>query len=292
MIRYLKRASSDILSNAFLNLITILTIAFSVLILGSFILFFENAESLIDSWNQDGRIMVYLDENFDPEKDMIDLKNSLIKLKQTRHVDFLPKTRALEKLKKDMNSHTALFEGLKENPLPDAFLITLKSDDGKPGIEEFALMVSSMPFVEEVEYGEAWLDRFKEILKVFRTTGYLMIFMFFAITFFITSNTVRLSLYSRLEEVEIMRLVGATDSFIAVPFYIQGLIQGICGSVAGLGLLFILYISASPCIVGENSFMMFNIRFISLKYLLLIFCCSSCLGWFGCYVSLRRFLKY
>ena len=292
MFLYLKRALLDILFNGFLNMITILTIAFSILVLSAFILFFENAENFIESWTQDGKIMVYLDKDFDPGKNMLDLKNSLIKLEQTQNVDFLPKTKALENLKKDMNSHSALFEGLKENPLPDAFLLTLKSVSGRDALKEFVFRVSSMPFVEDVEYGEAWIDRFQEILKVFRTTGYLMICMFFAITFFITSSTVRLSLYSRLEEVEIMRLVGATDRFIAVPFYLEGFLQGICGAVVGLGLLFTAYIFVSPYIVGENSFMMLNIRFLSLKYLLLIFCCSSCLGWFGCYVSLRRFLKY
>lgn len=291
LVLYLKRAFSDILSNGFLNSITILTIAFSIFVLGVFILFFENAERFIDSWNQEGRMMAYLDDDFDPQKNLLDLKTALINLDRIQSVDFISKAEGLENLKNTMKSRAFLFDGLDENPLPDAFLITLKPVSENTELKEFAVQIMQMPFVQDVEYGEAWLDRFKGILKLFRSIGYIMICVFCVLTFFIISNTIRLSLYSRQEEVEIMRLVGATDRFIAVPFYVEGVIQGTCGGILSLGFLFILYAFVSPYIVEGNSFMIFNVKFLTLKNLLLILFSSSFLGLLGCYVSLRYFLK-
>ena len=115
--------------------------------------------------------------------------------------------------------------------------------------------------------------------------------LFFVAAIFIVANTIRLVLYSRREEVEIMRLVGATDRFIKAPFYIEGLIQGIMGGIIGLGVLFLMFIAISSNMEQDISSGMISIRFLSPVILLGLLTGSMFVGWLGCYLSLKQFLK-
>ena len=158
-------------------------------------------------------------------------------------------------------------------------------------IDSLASRVEAQPQVEEVEYGQRWVGRFAQIISLFRLTGYAMGALFFMATIFIVANTIRLVLYSRREEVEIMRLVGATDSFIKIPFYFEGLIQGALGAIAGLAMLYIAFMFVSSNV--EKGFFpgLFRFHFLSPTLLLAILLVSMLVGWLGCLISLKQFMK-
>jgi cell division transport system permease protein len=108
---------------------------------------------------------------------------------------------------------------------------------------------------------------------------------------FFVANTIRLVLYSRRDEVEIMRLVGAEDRFIKTPFYIEGIIQGAVGGIIGLGALFIVFTIISSNVSQDITSGMFQIRFLPSLILVAIVISSMIVGWLGCFVSLKQFLK-
>ena len=291
MTHFVKKALADIRSNRFLNLITIITIALSILVVSIFLLFFENASRVIETWNQGGRAMVYLSKDFTLDR-LSDVEARLKGLGAIEQIQFISKSQALEKLKNDMADRSAFLKTLKENPLPDAFEIKIKAFGSLEEIEKIVQKIKQIEYVEDVEYGQGWLGRFLKIFNLFKFTGYAMCSLFFLIALFITSNTVRLAFYSRKLEVEIMRLVGATESFIKAPFYFEGIFQGFFGGLLGLIILFITYLMVSSGISRNlSSYVYLDIRFLSVKMILMIIFGSTFLGWIGCYLSLKQILK-
>ena len=291
MTHFVKKALADIRSNRFLNFITIMTISLSILIVSVFLLFFENASRVIESWNQGGRVIIYLNNDF--TQDMLpQLKAQINTLTQTDTMTYISKAQALDKLKKDMSSQSTFLNTLKNNPLPDALEIRMKSYNSFEKVQKIAQNIKAIKIVEDVEYGQGWLGRFLKIFNLFKITGYAMCSLFFLIALFITSNTVRLAFYSRKLEIEIMRLVGATETFIKAPFYVEGLLQGFFGGIIGLVVLLISYLTISSGITQNlASYIYFDIRFLSVQMIALIVFGSTFLGWFGCYISLKQILK-
>ena len=291
MTLFFKRAIDDIVKNGFLNLVTVITISLSILITSAFILFFINTAEMINSWKRGLRIMAYLKpETSHTERDF--LKQRIKILEGVQSTRFVPKDEALILLKSQMQHQASLFENLTENPLPDSFEIRMTAKlESWQRIASLAARIEAMTQVEEVEYGQQWIGRFIDIFNLFRLAGYAMGALFFTAAIFIVANTIRLVIYSRREEVEIMRLVGATDRFIKFPFYIVGLIQGALGAVIGTGLLYLLFSFMSVNVKPEFLPELLHMKFLPPALLCAILMGSMLVGWLGCYFSLKQFLK-
>lgn len=288
---FYKKALQDIWSNKFLNTITVMTIALSILILSSFVLFFINASDIMTEWKKGIRIMAYLGTEVPKEK-YPEIKQEIIGLYGVQDVRFISKTEAFELLKEQMKRQSSILDDLRENPLPDAFEIRmneLSQDINK--VEDLARRIEAIASIEDVEYGQSWVGRFAHVFNLFRFAGYAMGGLFFMAVVFIMANTVRLVLYSRREEVEIMKLVGATDHFINAPFYIECLILGALGGLIGLGALFVLYVIISSNMEQDFSSGLIIIRFLSPCMFSGILIGSSLVGCIGCYLSLKQFQK-
>ena len=291
MMLFFKRAIDDIFQNRFLNFVTIITISLAILIASAFILFFVNTSENINSWQRGLRIMAYLKPDIH-NADLTNLEHTIQSLDGVHTLRFISKQEALDRLKAQMKHQSSLFDNLSENPLPDSFEIRMTaSTDSWHKIESLAAQIESLALVEEVEYGRRWIGRFVRIISLFRLAGYAMGALFFVATVFIVANTIRLVIYSRREEVEIMRLVGATDNFIKMPFYIEGLIQGGLGAFIGLLMLFISFFFISSNIEQGFHPGLVHLQFLSPTTMGGILLGSMLVGWLGCYISLKQFLK-
>ena len=291
MMLFFKRAIDDIFQNRFLNVVTIITISLAILIASAFILFFVNTSEIINSWQRGLRIMAYLKPDIH-NADLTNLEHTIQSLDGVHTLEFISKQEALDRLKVRMKHQSSLFEGLSENPLPDSFEIRMTAPTGSwQKIESLAAQIESLALIEEVEYGRRWIGRFVRVISLFRLAGYAMGALFFMATVFIVANTIRLVIYSRREEVEIMRLVGATDHFIKMPFYIEGLIQGGLGAFIGLVVLFISFFFISANIGQGFSPGLFRLQFLSPTTIGGILLGSMLVGCLGCYISLKQFLK-
>jgi cell division transport system permease protein len=288
---YAQRAIKDILENRFLNALTIITIALSVLIVSTFGLFFLNAQDMFDAWKKGVRIMVYLEPGTS-EAQRLDTRYRLQTIAGIQDIRFISREDALVLMKERMRRQTSLLDNLRENPLPDAFEVTLVTDSNSPEKVEFlAQRIESLPSVTEVEYGRQWIERFANFFNLFKLAGYGMGVMFFMATVLIVANTIRLVLYSRREEIHIMRLVGATDNFIKLPFYMEGLIQGFAGGLLGLGVLYAAFSAIGSQFEQTLSAEMVAMRFFSIGSCAAIVGCGMLTGLLGCLFSLKQFMK-
>ncbi|OQX26527.1 MAG: hypothetical protein BWK80_09970 [Desulfobacteraceae bacterium IS3] len=304
MLHFIGRAVKDIAGNRFLNAVAVITVALAVMIAGAFGLFFVNADGLLKFWIKGIRIMAYLKPGVTKEK-ISDIGKQIQRTAGVRDVRFISRQEAMERFRVQMKEQASLLDNLKENPLPDAFEIGIAESFQKwENFEALAARIQTFPEVGEVEYGKKWLGLFINIFDLFRLAGYAMGCLFFIATVFFVANTIRLVLYSRREEIEIMRLVGASEGFIKDPFYIQSFIQGGLGGFIGLGILYIAFkfvIGDWQMAIGDwkADFLSdirlpvsgFQIRFLPPEISLEILLGSMFAGWLGCYISLRQFLK-
>lgn len=288
---YFKHAFLDILKNRLLNAVSVITIAFSVAITSSFVLFFVNTTDMLNLWKKGIKIMVYLYPEV-PGEIIPEIQKKISGMYGVQNARFISKGEALGILKEQMKRQSSLLENLKENPLPDAFEIRMiPSSRPWEKIESLAAQIDAIPQVEEIEYGQKWLTKFSYIIKMFKLTGYALGILFFIASVFIVANTIRLVLYTRREEIEIMRLVGASDGFIKVPFYIECVIQGAIGGIIGLTILYLVFVSVLSNVEQGVTSGFINVKFFSFGIMSLILICSMFTGWFGCFLSLKHFLK-
>ncbi len=291
MILFIRRVVTDLLANKILNTLTIITIALSVLIVSAFLLFIFNANLTIEKWSKGLNMMVYLEENVFGE-DIREVGEKLSKMPGVVDFRFISKDEALNALKMQMKRQDALFKGLQDNPLPDAFEVSVRhtfSDMNR--IEILAGKIERLPKVEEVEYGKKWLGQFSDMVNLLRLGAYGLGGLFFLAAVFFVANTIRLVLYSRRDEIEILRLVGARESFIKDPFYLQSLILGGLGGGLGLVSLYGIYRYVVLNLGFVGDFSIVRLTFLPAEYIAYLLLGSMVVGWLGCFLSLKQFLK-
>ena len=287
---YLRKALQDIGNNRFLNAVTVITIALAVLIVSAFALFFLNASDLLNSWRQGIRLMAYLQTDLSEAK-RLEIKYHLQQMTEVQEARFISKAEALEHLRRQMVGQASLLDGLDDNPLPDAFEIHLRTgimDQAR--VEELSQRIAALAGIDEVAYGQQWLKRFSGLLELFRLAGYALGAIFFLAAVFFVANTIRLVLYSRQEEVQIMRLVGATETFIRIPFYIVALLQGAAGGLLGLAILYGIYLAALGNVAASLGGFGFAFRFLPWQSGVAAVAAGMFVGWVGCFFSLKQFL--
>jgi cell division transport system permease protein len=291
LILFFRRAVEDFRNNRLLNIVTLLTISLSILIASAFILFFINTSEIMNFWKKGLRIMAYLKADV-PRSELSNIKQQIQAMDGVESLRFISKEDALNQLKAQMQRQASLFDNLDKNPLPDGFEIEISpANQSWEKIEALAAQIESLDAVEEVEYGQKWFGHFTQLFELFTITGYAMCTIFVMAAVFIMANTIRLVIYSRRDEIEIMRLVGAAERFIKIPFYIQGALQGALGAGIGLIVLFAVFVFLVSNIKQGFFSGFFNIRFLSPLIAGAILLTSALAGWLGSYISLKQYLK-
>lgn len=286
-----KRAVTDIANNKFLHIVSIVTIALSVFIVSAFSLFFNNATDFLDAWRKGVRVIAYMSDNVD-EPQRTELMETIRNSSGVAAIEFISKDDAYNDLKRKIGPQSSLLDGLDKNPLPDSLEITLADSYRRlEDIDELSQNIGGLPYVADVEYAQKWLYRFNGLYNLFKVTGLVLVSIFFIATLLIIANTIRLVMYTRREEIEIIRIIGADEEFIKYPLFFEALAQGFLGGIAGILMLYLAFILTVPNFAPETVFSFFEIRFISVKFSLTIVFCSMMIGWIGCFFSIRKFLK-
>jgi len=213
--------------------------------------------------------------------------NIISKIPEVKSVDFVSKAKAAEIMKR---RSPELWKQLPSNPLPDAFEVTPKRG------EDVELIANKIPHgaavgVEKVNYGKKTAKRILRVARIIEIVFLLAVVVLLAASTLLIANTIRLSIFSRRREIEIMKLVGATNWFVRGPFMLEGLICGLAGSLFAVVLLVLGKEIALPAILGHisDSTDAHALEFFWTAVILLGF--GILLGAAGSGVTIRRFLR-
>lgn len=291
LVYFLRKALGNIWTNPFLSLVTLSTIAISMLILGLFSLIYLNVQQSLHQMGGELQITAYLQETISSEQAKV-LRSKVADWPEVERITYISKEQALARFRSQLREYAGILEGLKENPLPASLEVTLMPQYGRSGnIKELSTRLGRLPGVAEVQYGRKWMAKLRVFVEVMKLVGITVGGLLLIATIFVISNTIKLTFYSRREELEIMRLVGATDFFIKAPFLIEGLLHGLGGALlaaGGLSLLLLFLFShldlplRLAVMAGSLPTGQLVAGFLGLGLLL---------GVMGSMVSLRRFLR-
>ena len=279
-------AVQNLKSNLALHAVSVAIISLAFLILGVFLLVATNLGKVIERWGESIQISAYLQDNLDPGQ-REGVYRQLMTLPQIKAADYVSKQQALGRFKTMLRGQADLLEGLGENPLPASFEIHLaprfRSLDQ---VEAVAAKVAKLPQIKEVEYGREWLKNFTALLRLVKLAGSVVGVLIFAAALFIISNTIKLTVYSRRDEIGIMKLVGASDFTIRLPFLIEGVTAGTVAAALALFLLWLLFLLLARQL-GLPDFIAFLPAPLSAGLIL----AGAGLGVFGSSVSFSEFLR-
>jgi cell division transport system permease protein len=280
--------------NLFPNLTTIGIMAVSMLIFSIFSLIAFNLTSFLKIWEDKIGVIAYLKRET-PLREVEGVLKNIRQLEGVESVKYVSPFDAMAFMETRLGSQKNLLEGIQPTVLPPSLEIQLKKDyRNSIKIKEVISQAKQVPQIEEIQYGQEWVETFSALVHLMRHIQWVLGGLLLAAMIFIISNTLQLTVSTRREEIEIMHLVGASPAFIQIPFYIEGLIQGLLGAGGAILLLLLLYKSFSLYIpfsmrewVGGIS-----ILFLPPKTIAWILSGGMILGLFGSFVASMKFLKY
>lgn len=289
---FFNRAILNIRQNLLVNLLTVGTVSLSILIFSLLLLLYVNLEKVTEQWSERVQITAYFDRELQ-DRELKSLVTAIKALPGTDEISYISKNEALQRFRDRLRGQEALLEEVSADILPASLEIRLKKDfRSDDALRTYAAKLGKIPGVSEIQYGEDWVRRFNNFMDFMKLIGLLVGSFLVLAVVFIVANTIKLTIYARKDELELLGLVGATRLFIKIPFIIEGMLQGIAGAGLAIIVLFGLYYGF---LHNAGAFLGFNpleshVVFLPLSYMLGMLGGGVLLGFLGSITSLKRFI--
>lgn len=233
IIRILGRNIRDGFKNVFrnisLSIASISCITVTLIIVAASIVGSWNVENFTNLIRDDFTIVAFVN-NKTSQEDEDKIKAQIEKIKNVESIEFISKKDIMEEMKQSSDTLNTVMSswGESENPLDDTYQIRVKNDEK---ISKTAEKIKKIENIDKVSYGEGMVDSMISIFKIIKNILIVIVIALVVVTAFLIVNTIKITIFSRQEEIEIKRLVGASNFSIKQPFVIEGLIIGILGSI-------------------------------------------------------------
>jgi cell division transport system permease protein len=226
-----------------LSALGVITIAFSLFAFGLFGLVAINIRRALEQVEERVEVRAFLSDSADIEQVAAAMKD-VGEFPEVLRVDYVTKEKALERARREMGEFADVFEA---GVLPASVEVHLRPGMRSPAVvKSVADRIKTYRFVDDVRYGEEWVEKLYRLRNIATVAGIALGVAFAAVAVIIIGATIRMTVLARAKEISIMRLVGATDMFIRLPFLIDGLVKGVFG-----GLLALLFVWVANRIVNE-----------------------------------------
>jgi cell division transport system permease protein len=284
---FLREAFKNVRLNLFMSATAVTTTAICVLILGIGMLVSGHVEGIIRQVGQDVAITAFFPDDTSQEN-IDEALGSVEGYPEVREVTYVSKAEALTRFREMMADQPEVFEGINSDILPASLEIQLNDSRDSNAV---ATKLKGEGFAEgEISYPQRTIDQLNEV------TGYIVwalrgaTILFFVASVLLIFNTVRLSIFARRKEIEVMKLVGASDGFVRTPFVLEGLVQGLIG--ATLAALLVAWINATFLGWAQERLITVSSEAVNIPLVLLVLILAgTTIGILASFFSVRRFLK-
>ena len=273
------------------QIFTLLTITLSVLIFSFFFLVYTNMLNAGRQLGDDLRLIVYLDD--EPNQELQEeYRHKILKFDQVEKIEFISSQQAYQRFAEQLGDDKDVLTDMPENFLPPSMEIyPVRSLDTLTRIKRFSDYLLTLPGVLKVQYGRDWVERFFSFIQLLQIVVILSGILLILTTTFMVAHTIRLSLLERHEELELLRLVGASNNYLRMPFFLEGGLHGLFGSSSGLIALYLLYNWIELRFADSSALPIFTFTFFNPLTMLTVICLSIMLCAGGSFTSTRKFLR-
>jgi cell division transport system permease protein len=268
-------------------------ICLSFLIAGIFLSLADNLRDTARDLANNMTISFFIDKNMPPE-DIAALLRDVGQPAFIENVRFVRPEEAMEKFKVSFPELRDILANIKANPFPPSIEARVRSKASTSAeLVRFVAAMKTRRGVTDVQFNQDWVEKMQGFSRLASAIGVFLGGILILASFFIISNVIKLNVMARQNEIEILRLVGATNLFIRIPFWLEGIVLGLLGSLLSLGLLFIV-VKIFPLYLGPSLGalrQLLNFRFPDWTQSLLLLAGGAATGFTGSATSVSRFLK-
>ncbi len=288
---YLQTALKNLWIEKWINLLTVLSISIGMLILCTFSVITLNLDSVLKQWSKGFGMVVYINEQASKE-DEENLKALFMADKDFLEIKYISKEEALTGVRKALGDDAIIIDEIKENPLPSSFELKLQSKLLVPEyVKSKAAKMKQMAGVAEVQYGEQWLSSLNKISETMQKGAIVLGLAIFIAVTFITYSTIKIFFHRRKEEVETLKLLGATKMFIKFPYLLEGLFIGTLGGIISAATIYSAYSFVTLRIGEFLPSLNFSIAVLPVQAYIIIPFAGAFMSLIGSYIAIGR-IKY
>ncbi|MBM6616306.1 permease-like cell division protein FtsX [Bacillus suaedaesalsae] len=291
LVRHMREGVKNIFRNGWMTFASVSAVTVTLLLVGSFLAIMMNLNQFSKTIESDVEISVHIDVSAN-EDDIKLLQQRIERLPEVKKVTFSSKDAQLDKLIESMGEEGQAYELFEQdNPLNDVYIV--KTEEPTQ-VMKVAKQIETFDHTEKVLYGKGTVEKLFKGFEIARNIGVAIIVGLLFTAMFLISNTIKITIIARRREIEIMKLVGATNGFIRWPFFIEGLLLGVIGSIIPIIITVwsysYIFTTANPKLEG-TFFTLLPVSPFIFQLSGLLIALGAFIGVWGSLVSIRKFLK-
>lgn len=286
--RHFRESLKSLGRNGWMTFASVSAVTVTLLLVGVFVLIMMNLNKVADDLENDVEMKVFVALETDEERKQ-SIEETISDIPEVESAVYSTKEEELADLVLDFGNELDLFE--QNNPLFDVFYVKASNPQETGNV---AAEIAKIENIEKVEYGKGKIEKLFNFLNAGRNVGLVLILALLFTAMFLISNTIRITIVARRREIEIMKLVGATNWFVRVPFILEGMWLGLLGSIIPIGLVAALYYNMLEFVQPKLSGELFQLLdFTPFIYQVggLILLMGVFIGVWGSFMSIRKFLR-
>lgn len=286
--RHFRESFKSLGRNRWMTVASVSAVTVTLILVGVFMLLMSNFNYIADNMEDDVEIKVLIDLTADEEAEKA-LLTAISHIPSIATYEYSSKDDELQKLIADFGEDWALYE--QSNPLHNVIYVRALNPQETAQV---AAEIEKLASIEEVAYGQGKVERLFDALNLARNMGLVLIAGLLFTAIFLIANTIRITIMARGDEIEIMKLVGASNSFVRIPFLLEGVWLGILGSIIPIGLLVVIYNQLYDVIAPRLSGQLIQLvppTPLVYEVSALLIGLAIVIGVFGSFMSVRKFLR-